>query len=167
MADINQVLDYVVFGQWVLICIVWLCLIITIIRRAIKKLREQYIDWIMISCSISVVLFLSEEAIVYSYYNVCYFWSEIRNKQVLAIFMIIDDLFYVTYYWFILFSTLYSAMLISYSYKLSLLNQGCEFTKVKKKINNVEILSVSIIIMILLAYAILYGTIDILLYHNE
>ena len=167
MANAELIVYIITTTERIGIWLLWVYLIAIVAKRMIRKFREQYIDWMYVSIWIGIILTFVQDIIYNLYYWVWFFvWGE--NKKADNIYYIIFDYFYyAVFYVTWLLAALYPALLISYWNKLSHLNRGWDFAKVKKKINFVEFSSILIVFSIGMIYWIAYSINAIILYKND
>ena len=127
MANIEQVLIWIEIIITFFYFLIWLYLMIITTIRMIKKLKQQYIDWIYVIWCLSILLALLIDVMKNLSVYIFFFLLGMQNTQLNTALMMINCFSHMAFYAYTSFSTLYPALLVFYSYRLNYLKKGSNF----------------------------------------
>ena len=168
MSNLYEIWIFVDIVQKFIIAILWTVLTIILIIRIVKIIKwQQYIDWVLMAWWMLWLLTLFTQACLFVYFWTRYFTKVKLSRIGVTIWVITDNVIRVFFYGFWLMSILYPILLMVYSSQLRYLNQGHLISVIKKKINFIETSSIIAILLFIVAYFVIYNTIEIIAYKKD
>ena len=157
MGEVDNYIDYCVSGFY-FIGTIWITLVQ--FKRFIHTIKKQYIDWILASWWLLLVISCVLMLTFFVFSCLPYKFSD----EVILTLGSLHSLMFALFFWVWLLTTLYPWILSIYISKLSLLQKNRPFSEVKKAINFWELFLIALLFTISAVYITSYTAIWLWVY---